>query len=282
MKNLFLIFLFGTFLNQAMATNLAINIDPARYIKRSEAVVNIALVYYGDYYKMEDLNRIETLLEERFFKATGSVLAVKTKAKALIPFQHKIENYPDYSLPNVTDPERLQRLWYYDNVGAKVLKNIWELIRKDESYGIDLKNLDALLIVSGAQFDALGFANGRVGITENPMEIAWGLPGGGRVDFVSDAKVVDELIHELGHVLFMDHASTQCQNPKLSYEEKQQCCEVSPSKNDVMSYCRKRNLVNENFFYGFGDCMRRNIKFKVVPALLSGGNTKILNREKCY
>ena len=51
------------------------------------------------------------------------------------------------------------------------------------------------------------------------MEIAWGLEDGGRVEFVSDAKVVDELIHEVGHALFLDHTSNQCQKPGMSYAE---------------------------------------------------------------
>jgi hypothetical protein len=92
-----------------------------------------------------------------------------------------------------------------------------------------------LVSIIGAQFDALGFASGRFGITENPMEIDWGLSDGGQVDFVSDFKVVDELIHEIGHTMSLDHASTQCQEDGMDYAAQMKCCKTSPAQNDVMS-----------------------------------------------
>lgn len=282
MKNLLLLLalLFSSF-SFAADDSLANNMKPMRYKKRTEPVLNVALVYYGDYYKMEDLDRIQPMLEERFFKGTGSALKMKVLYKAVIPFKHQISNYPEYTQPYVTDIERLQRLWYYDNVGAKVVQEVWELIRKNPQYGINLTTLDSVLVVSGAQFDALGFASGRVAITENPREIAWGLRDGGRVDYITDARVVDELLHEAGHTMFLDHTANQCQKPGLSYQEQQECCALSPSKNDVMSYCRKRDQVNENFYFGYGECTQRIIREKVIPAMLKGGNWNIANRERC-
>lgn len=261
--------------------SLAKSMIPKFYKKRSEAVLNVALVYYGDYYTMDDLTRVQDLLEERFYLATGETLKLKTLAKAIYPFKHQIENYPEYTQPEVTEIERLQRLWYYDNVGSKVLKEVYEITRDSNGKEINLDAIDALLVVTGAQFDALGFASGRVAITENPMEIAWARPGGGRVEFVTDARVVDELIHELGHAIFLDHASNQCQREGMSYAEKQACCATSEAKDDVMSYCRERTKVDENFFYGFKDCNRRTIKNKIIPALLSGGEWRVPDREKC-
>lgn len=259
--------------------SLAVTMMPKFYKKHTEAVINVALVYYGDYYNLEDLTRVQELLEERFFEATGNALKLKTVAKAIYPFKHQIQNYPDYRQPYVTDVERLQRLWYYDNKGANVMKEIWDVVK--EAKEIDLEKVDALLIVSGAQFDALGFASGRVAITENPMEIAWGLSDGGRVEYVTDARVVDELIHEVGHAMFLDHASNQCQKPGMSYADTLKCCETSAAKDDVMSYCRNRAKVDETFFYGFRDCNRRTIKNKIIPALLKGGAWNIADREKC-
>lgn len=272
--------LLASFTSFAKEDSLFESMMPKKYKKRSEAVVNIALVYYGDYYSERDLDRVNDLLIKRFSASTGNVLKVNTFAKLLIPFRHQIQNYPAYTQPHVSDLERLQRLWYYDNVGAKILKEAYEEVKKSPDADI-LKKVDALVIVTGAQFDALGFASGRVAVTENPMEVAWGLEGGGWVEFVSDERVVDELIHEIGHTLFLDHTSNQCQKPGMTYQEKLKCCEESPSKNDVMSYCRDRNKVQGDFFYGFEECNKRIIKDKVVPALLNGGEWRLLNREQC-
>lgn len=279
---LFILILSSLSFAQDKDDTLANGMSPKFYRKRSEPILNIALVYYGDYYSQEDLTRVQHMLEERFFLATDKSIKIKTAVSALLPFKHKLENYPDFRQDYVTDPERLQRLWYYDNVGARILVEVYdEFKKKSPELNISLNQLDALIIITGAQFDALGFASGRVAVTENPMEIAWGLPDGGRVDYISDAKVVDELIHEIGHVMFLDHAASQCFLPGMSYQESQLCCANSPAKEDVMSYCRNRTLVNDEAFFGFKDCNLRNIKNKVIPAMLGGKAWNIANREKC-
>ena len=252
---------------------------PKFYKKRAEAILNIGLVYYGDYYKKEDLDRVQVLFEKRFFEATGNVLKINTLVKAILPFKYQIQNYPDYRQDYVTDIQRLQRLWYYDNVGMNILNEVYEESKAFPE--IDLDKLDSLVVITGAQFDGLGFASGRVAVTENPMEIAWGLPDGGNVELVSDARVVDELIHEVGHTLYLDHVSKQCQNPDLSYAAQQACCDSSPSRDDVMSYCRRRMKVNDTFFYGFRECSRKIIREEVIPAMLSGGAWAIDSREGC-
>jgi hypothetical protein len=255
----------------AVDDSLAVNMSPQFYRKRSEPVLKIALVYYGDYYRSEDLDRIQALLEKRFEVATNSLLKIQTVAKAVFPFKNQIRNFPDYKQPYVTDIERLQRLWYYDHVGAGVLDEVYEIAKLSDELRDSMKEVDALLFVTGAQFDALGYAIGRVGVTENPMEIAWGLPDGGRVEYVTDARVVDELIHEIGHTLFIGHSSTQCQSPDLTYQQQRKCCEESPARDDVMSYCRSRSRVDETFQNRFSDCNLSNLKKRIIPAMLSGG-----------
>ncbi len=280
MKKTGMLFLMSLLLSVTLAfaqkdDDLSQNSMPKFYAKRAKPILNAAFVYYGDFYSEEDLDRVEALLKERFYLATDKAISLNVVMKKVIPFKHQLSDFPDYRQDYVTDPERLQRLWYYDNVGMAVVNEVYQQVKGD------LKSIDTLLVVTGAQFDALGFASGRVAVTENPMEIAWGLPDGGRVEIQSDAKVVDELIHEIGHVMFLDHASTQCQKPGMTYQETLACCATSPAKNDVMSYCRKRNEVDENKFFGFEECNLRNIKNKVVPAMLSGGKWNIENREKC-
>lgn len=255
--------------------SLAITSTPKLYRKRSTPEVNVALIYYGDYYKDEDLARVQDLLEERFHLATDKSLSINTKFRKILPFKNQLEDFPDYRQDYVTDPERLQRLWYYDNVGMAVVNEVYQQTRGD------LESIDFLLVVTGAQFDSLGFASGRIAVTENPMEIAWGLADGGRVEYVSDAQVVDELIHEMGHTMYLGHASDQCFGTGVSYEESQACCKKSAAKDDVMSYCRRRNLVDEKVFYGFKECNLRNIKEKIIPSMLSGGEWAIKDLEVC-
>lgn len=259
----------------SFAQDLSQTMMPKTYLKRTKPILNVGLVYYGDFYTEADLDRVENLYKERFFLATDKAVSINVVWKKILPFKYQLIDYPDYRLNNITDPARLQRLWYYDNVGPKVMKEVYEQLSSQ------LKQLDALVIITGAQFDGLGFASGRVAVTENPMEIAWGLPDGGRVEVQSDAKVVDELIHETGHVMFLDHASNQCQKPGMSYQQTLECCASSPARNDVMSYCRDRASVNEEKFFGFEECNLRNIKNKIVPAMLSGGAWNIADREKC-
>lgn len=257
------------------------NSMPKFYFKRDKAELNIAFVYYGDYYTEGDLSRVQELLETRFAAATNQLVTLNVVVKAVMPFKSNILDFPEYRQDYVTEPERLQRLWYYDNVGARIVNEVYEQVKANPTLKPTLKSIDSLVIVTGAQFDALGFASGRVAVTENPMEIAWGLEGGGHVEFVSDAKVVDELIHEIGHVMFLDHASSQCQKPGMTFKETKECCATSPGKDDVMSYCRSRGKVDAEFFYGFKECNLRTIKNKIVPAMLSGGAWNIADREKC-
>jgi hypothetical protein len=67
----------------------------------------------------------------------------------------------------------------------------------------------------------------------------------------------------------------------MSYAEQEICCASSAAKDDVMSYCRRRDRVNTTFFYGFKDCNRRTIKEKVIPAMLKGDAWAIADREIC-
>lgn len=261
--------------------NLSLVSNPKLYAKRDKPILNIALVYYGDYYTEEDLTRVQALLETRFAKATDELVTLNVVVKAILPFKNQLSNFPEYRQQYVTEPDRLQRLWYYDNVGARIINEVYEQVKANPELKPTLQSIDSLVIVTGAQFDALGFASGRVAVTENPMEIAWGLPDGGRVELVTDERVVDELIHEIGHVMFLDHASGQCQKPGMSYKQTQECCLTSPAKDDVMSYCRNRSKVDADVFYGFAECNLRTIKNKIVPAMLEGKAWNIADREKC-
>jgi len=258
--------------------SLADSIMPKCYHKRDKSELKVALIYYGDHMKMSDLERIEPILVDRFAKATGGLVTVKIVEKKILAFKHELPE--DYTFNKITDKKRLQRIWYSENVGTQIMNEVYEQYKKFESKET-LDELDALLAITGAQFEGLGFASGRVSVTEYPREIAWNSDDGGRVEFMSDYEIIDELIHELGHNLYLGHTSTQCQKRGMSYEEKLACCKLSDNKDDVLSYCRQRPDVNESFMHGFESCNREIIESQVVPALLSGGKWQLEEMSVC-
>lgn len=251
---------------------------PKCYHKRDSAIFKVALVSYGSNLNITDLRRIEDLLKERFSKATNQLVELDIIVRKVMKLKHDLPQ--DYTFGNITDPERLHRIWYYDNVGAKIMNEVYEQF-KNVTREEKLDELDAILTITGAQFDGLGFASGRVSVTESPREIAWALPNGGRVEYPTDYEIVDELIHELGHNMFLGHVSSQCQKPGLTLEEKRICCENSPGKNDVMSYCRGRAIVDENKMYGFEACNLSMIEELIVPAMIGGKQWNVAGRKSC-
>tara|TARA_R110002072_G_scaffold276051_1_gene437366 strand:+ start:97155 stop:98024 length:870 start_codon:yes stop_codon:yes gene_type:complete len=266
----------------AKSRNLSDSMRPSHYEKRTEAIYNIGLAYYGDHWSREDLKRIVPMLQKRFSLATQNKINLNIVAVDALSYKTKYDSdFMKEKYPEITDPKRLQRLYYYETMNAKVMSEVYEEFKVKSIIGKNYSKLDALLVITGAQFDGLGFANGRVAVTEQPREIAWGLPGGGRTELVSDETIVDELIHELGHTLFLGHTSTQCQKPGLSLQQRKACCEASPAKNDVMSYCRNRRSVNDGEIFGFESCNLKMIDQLIVPAMLKGKRWNVRGRERC-
>jgi hypothetical protein len=257
--------------------SLGKSMKPMCYHKRDRAVLNIAVVNYGQ--EMSENLFLETidLLKVRFLKATQNKIGLNVIKTYSLHYKHPLPN--DYTFNDITDKKRLHRIWYYDNVGVRIMQEVYEEYKKIQNN--DIYKLDAILIVTGAQFNGLGFANGRISVTEYPREIAWGLPDGGRVYFPTKYELVDEFIHELGHNMFLGHTSTHCQNPELTLDERKACCEQSPSRDDVLSYCRKRSKVSSNFMFGFESCNLEMIDRLIVPAMISGGRWNVPNRTRC-
>lgn len=269
-----LLFSFFSYAQELKTTTLADSLSPTHYSKRDKAILNVALGYYGRFWSESDLKRIIPLLEKRFLSSTHGEVGLKVHYTEVLDYRDKIENYPDYTYNQITDKERLQRLWYYDHTSGRILTEVYEEFKKTELGKKNFKNLDALLVVTGAQFDGLGLANGRIAVTEQPREIAWNAPNQGRTDIMSDERVVEELVHELGHIMFLRHTSKQCAKRGMDYSQRLACCETSPSKNDVMSVCRDKEKVDGNFFYKFDKCTMSMIRDLIKPAMLSGGAHK--------
>lgn len=254
------------------------SMTPDCYHKRNSATLKVAMVYYGAGMDIDHLRRIIPILKSRFLKANGNNLSLDIVDLKVMPF--KFTPPSSFKVPNISDPSRIHRIWYYENVGHKIMKEIYTEYKKKTPKKL-MDDLDVILSITGAQFDGLGFASGRVSTTEYPQEIAWALTDGGRVNYPSDYQLVDELIHELGHNMFLGHTSTQCQKSGLTLAQRRECCKRSPSQNDVLSYCRNRSKVDIDFMNVYESCNREMISKKIVPAILDGGSWKIKNRSKC-
>jgi hypothetical protein len=271
---------------ETLDCSLKNSMDPKCYHERDSAVLKVALLYYGDGMKMSDLDRIEPILKKRFFEASERNVQVEIIVKKVMRFQKRMPE--DFKYNGITDKKRLQRIWYYENVGTGIMEEVYKEYKKVESDQV-LDELDAIVAITGGQFNGLGFASGRVSVTKYPQETAWGLEGGGSVDYPSDYSIVDELVHELGHNMFLGHTSTQC-TPQLEegedfqqkhFLEMKACCNASPAKDDVMSYCRNRGAVNESFMHKFESCNIEMIKDLIIPAMLEGKRSNFKNRKTC-
>jgi hypothetical protein len=249
------------------------------YFKRTEAKLRANIIYYGNnYWQDSDLQRFSTLFSERFKRATKGELEIEIVKSKVMNFAHPLPI--NYAYNGITDPDRLHRIWYWENFSTAVGMEIHKLYRKSEIKK-DLENIDLLLVVTGAQSDGNGFAAGRVVVVEQPREVAWGLPGGGSTEELSDYELADIMIHEVGHAIGIGHATEHCTETGLSPSERRACCANSPSGNDVMSYCRDRKATDENRINGFEACTLDIIKNKIKPRILAGGKRRILEPTRC-
>lgn len=186
MKYYILIIFLISVSNSYSASNCSLenSISPKCYHQRNDSIFNVALIYYGDFWAETDLRRIEPILKKRFAKATSNSIKLAVKHIEVLNFKNKLP--VDYQNNGITDPKRLLRLWYYDFVGQHIVNEIYSEIKNTTNIFKKYQDLDAVLAITGAQFEGLGFASGRMSVTEQPQEIAWGLEGGGRVNILSD------------------------------------------------------------------------------------------------
>ena len=214
------------------------------------------------------------ILTDRFSQALSGEILIDIQYSVVIPLKHQLTKESNYSYNNIKDLKRLNRIWYYENLGTGVGQEIFaELSRVTEAE--ILNNLDIAFVVTEAQYEGLGFSAASVAVTEFPREIAWGAPDQGRTDYPSLYSIADTLIHEVGHSMSLAHSATQCSSQDLTPEIAMNCCNISPSKHDIMSYCRDRGQVDEHFLFKFEPCTLKILTEIVKPRILEGGSRRI-------
>ncbi len=285
----FLLGIFGLSPNGLAASDpCSLANDPYAKCFRSRLTPTIKaiLVHYGNHSSNYDFQAAERLYLDRFNQEMKGIVTLKVVDSAVIPLKMMnrdlaaVADRVGGKDPTQKSQERLERLWYYYFSDAdKMIREINSLLL-DNGHRAALEEADIVLVISEPQFEALGFASGNYGFTEQPSEIAWRLGDGGRTEWQPAPRLTDELMHETGHLIGLDHASAHCFQGNTTPEQTAACCAKSAGREDVMSYCRNRQLVDESYYFGFTKCTKRFVQKKVVPLLLKGG-TRIFQESAC-
>ncbi|MBS1963277.1 MAG: hypothetical protein JST04_13765 [Bdellovibrionales bacterium] len=261
---------------KASSCSLVDSPNPPCFHPHVTPTFKIIVVHYGDHAAQYDFEAAKRLYVERFNREMGRGVTVEIVDSAVIPLKVEprdlvaMESHVGGNDPAQKTRDRLERLWYYYFSGPDGLIDEVRTLLLDGGHRPALEEADAVLVVSEPQFEALGFASGAFGFTEQPSEIAWALSDGGRTEWQPSARLVDELMHETGHLLGLDHASAHCFADSTPPNDRVACCAKSAGRNDVMSYCRDRAAVKGNFYYGFTDCTRKYVRKTTARALLRG------------
>ncbi len=127
----------------------------------------------------KDLNRVGDMLKRRFSIATDGSVRLNILFTKTLDFRHKIEDYPEYKNGKITDKERLESLWYYDHLGGHVLPEAYYEFKSTPEGKKIFKDIDAMLLITGAQFESLAFQIGKIAAIEQPREAGWSNQDGG-------------------------------------------------------------------------------------------------------
>ncbi len=250
------------------------------FIKREDPIIKAVLFQYGNYGDISKLDTYSSTIENRFGTATNGEVLISIENVIRHPLPKEGHKGPlpnskphDYTSIRQQYPwintDSLERVWYYYNsTGENIAQEAYQTLLDSEDSS-KLTDVDLIIIFSEAQFEGLAKSVGRVVLAEYPMEVAWAKEVSYRTEERGEWYIADQVIHEIGHVMGLKHATPNC----FPYSDTTEaCCAESPNKDDIMSYCRKRLLVSDTFGYRFKTCTLNYLKNGFLPVLISGGN----------
>jgi predicted Zn-dependent protease len=245
--------------------------------------LNVFFAQYGSDIPAGELYNLSNQMIEKLNNKLGSIFKFNNLGIVSVDFDVTDEQIAKLKEnPKIAnfERERLKRLYsYYEVVGNRgvITDNVHQGLLENPSMVAKLKKADLIFVFSNAQFEGLGYTIGNMTVLKYPTEIGWETEGGGRVEKEFTNSMMSTSIHELGHGLGLKHSAHQCQGLNISLEEKKHCCDESPNKDDIMSYCRDRTDPNLEF----GECSMKNLKEVTAELLKTGGKFDYQKVQDC-
>lgn len=240
---------------------------------RDNNELKVLFVQYGKDIATGDLYNLSNQMVEKLNAKLGSVFQFDNLGLVNVDYEVSDEQIAKLrENPKIAsfERERLKRLYsYYEVKGNRgvITDNVHQALLENPSMVAKLQKADLIFVFSNAQFEGLGYSIGNMTVLKYPTEIGWETEGGGRVETNFTNSLMSTSIHELGHGLGLKHSSAHCQKPGLSLEEKNHCCEESPNKDDIMSYCRDR-MADDLIF---SQCSLNTLKEVTGELIKTGG-----------
>lgn len=268
----------------------------SRFQRRQNPVIRAALMYYGDEaVRVEDLRReYVQVIETRFVYANSNIFQLKITSflTASLPEENFVSvssgifdegltyNYSEVSRrwPLVQEGS-IKKFWhYYRNTDNCLALEAYGAFRLREPNLFD--NFDILIVLTDLPLRHPALRIGRVLLIQRTGFYGWVIRKNANLRRLvvnenpavikrTQWFVAEETIHEVGHVLGLNHS---CVQDDVVYSRKGQIiCSQCCARNDIMSLCRDRSRASVAFVHRFSNCALRFIRRNSLPTVMVGG-----------